>query len=148
MFWVNNEGEKSYLYPLERKEKNTRFIHTFIGHRFIAEDPDTHEEVLDVVVEFTGVIGINNHVNKHETRDIREAVRRTMGGEWNKHLQVSRTFSPLGFAKGRLPNDVFGSMRSYYYNNRNAPNRLMEEWDSKVIIRYIGFCVLRSVSIL
>ena len=137
LFWVNNQGEKSYLYPLERKEKNTRFIHTFIGHRFIAEDPDTNEEVLDVVVEFSGVIGISNHVNKHDTRDIRDSVRRTMGGEWNKHLQVSRTFSPLGFAKGRLPNDVFGSMRSYYYNNRNPPNRLMEEWDSKGV--YVNY---------
>ena len=131
LYWVNNEGVKSYRYPVERMEKNTRFIHTFIGHRFVAEDPDTQEELLDVTVEFTGIIGINNHENKHQHRDIREGVQRTMGGEWNKHLQVKRTFSPLGFDKGRLPNDVFGSMRAYYYNNRDPPHRLMEEWDSK-----------------
>jgi len=135
--WVNNEGHKQYLYPLERMEKNTRFIHTFIGHRFVAEDPNTKEELLDVTVEFTGVIGIYNHINRHQDRDIREQVRRTMGGEWSKHLQVKRTFSPLGFATGRLPNDVFGSMRSYYYNNRDPPHRLMEEWDSKGV--YVNY---------
>lgn len=131
LYWVNGRGERSFLYPLERMEKNTKFIHTFIGHRFIAEDPDTKTDLLDHTVEFTGVIGVLNHENNHRQRDIRKEVKRTMGGEWNKHLQVKRTFSPLGFDKGRLPDDIFGSMRSFYYNNRNPPHRLMEEWDSK-----------------
>jgi hypothetical protein len=54
-----------------------------------------------------------------------------MDGEWMKHLNVRRTFSALGFAKGRLPNDIFGSMRSFYYNNRDPPHRVLEEWGSK-----------------
>ncbi|KAL7526649.1 hypothetical protein ACHAXR_001581, partial [Thalassiosira sp. AJA248-18] len=135
--WVNKQGKKHGLYPLERMEKNTRFIHTFIGHRFIAEDPDTGEEFLDYTVEFTGVIGISNHENPHKQRDIRKEVQRTMGGEWTKHLQVKRTFSSLGFDKGRLPDDVFASMRSFYYNNRDPPHRLMEEWGSKGV--YVNY---------
>ena len=131
LYWVNAEGKRSYLYPLERMERNTRFIHTFVGHRFIAEDPDTKEDLMDHTVQFNGVIGVFNHVNHHRKRDIRNEVQRTMAGEWSKHLQVKRTFSPLGFDKGRLPDDVFGSMRAFYYNNRNPPHRLMEEWDSK-----------------
>ncbi|KAL9184272.1 hypothetical protein ACHAXT_002358 [Thalassiosira profunda] len=131
LYWVNHAGDRTYLYPLERKERNTRFIHTFIGHRFLAVDPDTEEELLDYTVEFTGVIGVSNHDNPHQQRDIRKRVQQTMNGEWRKHLQVTRTFSPLGFDKGRLPDDVFGSMRSFYYNNRDPPHRLMEEWDSK-----------------
>ena len=137
LFWVNEEGVKHYLYPLERTEKNTRFIHTFIGHRFIAEDPETGEELLDHTVEFSGTIGISNHKNQHRKRDIRKEVQRTMGGEWSKHHQVKRTFSSLGFDKGRLPDDVFASMRAFWYNNRDPPHRLMEEWESKGL--YVNF---------
>jgi hypothetical protein len=39
-------------------------------------------------------------------------------------LEVKRTFTPLGFSKGRLPDDVFASMREFYYNNRDPPHRL------------------------
>ena len=136
--WVDpSTQEHKPLYYLLQKEKNTRFIHTFIGHRFVAIDTDDESVVMDHTVEFNGVIGIQNHINVHEVRDIRNAVEQTMGGEWRKHLQVKRTFSALGFDKGRLPDDIFGSMRSYYYNNRNPPHRLMEEWDSKGV--YVNY---------
>ena len=93
LYWMNTStGHKTYMYPLERLEKNTRFIHTFVGHRFLAEDPESGEVLLDHVVEFNGVIGIGNHVNVHRHRDVRDAVRGTMQGEWLKHLQVKRTF--------------------------------------------------------
>ena len=131
LFWVNGNGEESFMYPFLQKEKNTRIVSTYIGHKFRAKDQETGEVLLEHRVEFYGVIGVGNHVNHHRKRDIRKEVARTMDGEWSKHLQVKRTFSSLGFDKGRLPNDLFGSMRAFYYNNRNPPHRLMEEWDSK-----------------
>jgi len=130
LYWVNGDAE-TYMYPFLQKERNTRFVTTFIGHTFRAKDPETGEVLLEHTVEFNGVMGVSNHINYHRKRDIREEVKRTMAGEWTKHLQVKRTFSALGFDKGHLPNDVFGSMRAFYYNNRAPPNRLMEEWDSK-----------------
>ena len=131
MYWVDNDdGEKTYLYPLERNQENTRFVHTFIGHRFTAEDPDTGEVLMDHTVEFSGTYGISNHENYLDPSvDIREEMRRELVDEWEKHLEVKRTFTPLGFSKGRLPDDVFASMRAFYYNNRDPPHRLQEEWD-------------------
>jgi hypothetical protein len=117
-YWVNPTGEEVYLYPLERKEFNTKFIHTFLTHRFRAKNPENGEIVFDQVVEFAGTFGIGNHVNPHRERDIRQQVKNTMDGEWRKKQMVKRTFSKLGFDKGRLPNDLYGSMRSFYYNNR------------------------------
>ena len=131
LYWVNSNGSETYMYPFLQREKNTRFTQTFVGHTFRVKDPETGEVLLDHTVEFNGVIGVGNHINYHRKRDIRKEVKTTMIGEWEKHLQVKRTFSALGFDKGRLPNDVFGSMRAFYYNNRDPPNRLMEEWDSK-----------------
>ena len=131
LYWVNSNGEEAYMYPFLQKDKNTRFVSTFVGHTFRVKDPETGEVALQHTVEFNGVIGVSNHVNYHRKRDIRKEVKNTMAGEWTKHLQVKRTFSSLGFDKGRLPNDVFASMRAFYYNNRAPPNRLMEEWDTK-----------------
>ncbi|KAL7446543.1 hypothetical protein ACHAXH_008315 [Discostella pseudostelligera] len=133
LYWVHPDGTKHFNAKFERTETNTQFVTTFIGHRFIAEDPETNEVHMDYTVEFNGNFGVSNHVNVHEVMDIRQEVRDAMNYQWNDHLRVKRTFSSLGFAKGRLPEDVFASMRAFYYNNRNPPHRLMEEWDSKGI---------------
>lgn len=133
LYWVDTDGTKHFQDKFERMEMNTQFITTYIGHRFVAEDPDTEEEIMDYTIEFNGNVGVSNHVNVHEEMDIRQEVKSAMNDQWDEHLRVKRTFSPLGFAKGRLPEDVFGSMRAFYYNNRNPPHRLMEEWDRKGI---------------
>mmetsp|Transcript_3610 Transcript_3610/g.5486 ORF Transcript_3610/g.5486 Transcript_3610/m.5486 type:complete len:510 (+) Transcript_3610:200-1729(+) len=137
LYWVNGANVETYMYPFLQKERNTRFVTTFIGHKFVAKDPETGMVFLEHTVEFNGVMGIGNHINYHRERDIRKEVKQTMSGEWTKHLQVKRTFSALGFDTGRLPNDIFGSMRAFYYNNRKPPNRLLEEWDSKGV--YVNY---------
>lgn len=43
--------------------------------------------------------------------------------------KVKRTFSPLGFKKGKLPPDVFALTSAFYYNN--AQNVVREEWKNK-----------------
>jgi hypothetical protein len=132
IYWVDNDdgGKKTYLYPLERNQENTRFVQTYIGHRFTAEDPDTGDILMDHTVEFSGTFGISNHENYLDPNvDVREEMRRELADEWEGHLKVKRTFTPLGFSKGRLPDDVFASMRAFYYNNRDPPHRLQEEWD-------------------
>lgn len=53
----------------------------------------------------------------------------TLENEWTRHNVVKRTFSPLGFQKGRLPNDVFASMGAFYYNNRH--HKVFEEWGDR-----------------
>lgn len=42
---------------------------------------------------------------------------------------MKRTFTELGFDKGKLPLDLFADMSTYYYNNRHQKFR--EEWDGK-----------------
>ncbi|KAL3775492.1 hypothetical protein ACHAW5_000237 [Stephanodiscus triporus] len=132
VYWIDDDGEKKYVGHLDRNEKNTWFAGTFIGHRFTFVDPDTEEVLLDHTVEFSGTIGVFNHENYLDpTVDIREEMRRELDINWSDHLRVKRTFTPLGFNKGRLPDDVFASMRAFYYNNRDPPHRLQEEWDSQ-----------------
>jgi hypothetical protein len=129
MYWINSNGEKTYTYDLERLEANTRFVGTYLGHRFTLEDPDTGELMLDHTIEFVGTVGVSNHKNyKDSSVSVHEEVHTQLNHMWDKHFEVKRTFTPLGFNKGRLPNDVFASMRAFYYNNRDYPHRLQEEW--------------------
>jgi hypothetical protein len=82
-------------------------------------------------VENNGVIsfGVNTH-GHFPKENVASTVKDTMHDEFDRQLQVKRTFSPLGFDKGKLPNDLFASMASYYYNNRHPPHLVLEDWSS------------------
>ncbi len=56
-------------------------------------------------------------------------MRATLEGEYEQSQRVRRTFTEIGFAKGRLPNDLFNSISTYYYNNQRHLFR--EEWRNK-----------------
>lgn len=138
IYWVNsNTGEKIPNQELGIGERETSFITTFIGHKFQFYDTQPNEDPLDneMLYELTvpnhGVVGIKNHKQPHVPRDGVEAeVTRTLRSEWKRHLKIKRTFSALAFDKGRLPDDMFASLGSYYYNNRNPPHKVLEEWGS------------------
>lgn len=67
-----------------------------------------------------------------QRRDIPNEARQilnTFKGEWIHSNDCTRTFTKLGFNKGRLPSDLFASIEAYYYNNRN--HLAIEEWHKK-----------------
>jgi hypothetical protein len=46
-------------------------------------------------------------------------VKQTLRMEWDRAHRIQRTFTEFGFNKGKLPNDLWASISSYYYNNRS-----------------------------
>mmetsp|Transcript_44644 Transcript_44644/g.136180 ORF Transcript_44644/g.136180 Transcript_44644/m.136180 type:complete len:192 (+) Transcript_44644:281-856(+) len=46
--------------------------------------------------------------------------------------KATRTFTKLGFERGRLPDDLFASMSAYYYNNKDY-HALEEKYQSRFI---------------
>lgn len=56
-------------------------------------------------------------------------ILQTFKGEWIHSNDCKRTFTKLGFNKGRLPPDLFASIEAYYYNNRD--HLAIEEWHKK-----------------
>lgn len=130
LYWIRPaDGERILNRKLEYGERKTQFISTFLGHRFVAEDEETKEVLLDMTVEYTGIIGIGDYKTMIQERHVEDEVRRTHMSEWNRHNRVKRTFSELGFKKGRLPNDLWASIGAYYYNNRD--HKVREEWPGK-----------------
>jgi len=140
VYWVSvstQTPDRQYIHTLtlEYGERNTRCFNTFLGHQFVVKD---HQENIIPVpeatftVEYPLILGFGE-AQQHDiplaANHFDKTIEDTLRTEWQRHNVPQRTFSPLGFAKGRLPNDVFGSMGAFFYNNRL--NKYREEWGGK-----------------
>lgn len=140
VYWVKPGGEESLNMELSYAERNTKCFNSYLGHQFRAyakKDgaPDDEEYTLleevtidHILVKAFGVSPPHKSFGK-TTKDFASGIENTLRSEWTRHTVPKRTFSPLGFAKGRLPKDVFASMGAFFYNNRH--NKVREEWDGK-----------------
>ena len=129
--WVDPAGGEKLHMELEYGEQKTRCFSSFIGHTFIARDGATDDVLHTFTVEFVTSLGIGQSPpsGNPEGHNFDEEIESTLQQEWKKHLRIKRTFSPLGFKKARLPEDVFAMMGAFYYNNRD--NKVREEWNGK-----------------
>jgi len=145
LYWISpNDGERVYQGELGYGERNTQFIQSFLGHVFHLVDPINNEVLLDHTVAFDHIVSVGQpkYTVEENPRSRADKIRSTVNGEWDRHRRIRRTFSPLGFTKGRLPDDMFASMGSFYYNNakfaipeESAPNYdkvFINWWESPV----------------
>jgi len=133
VFWVNHSGEQVKQFDLDFSERHTRCFHSFLGHNFVAIDEESGFSQ-KVTIEHSTTMGFGTSPPSSSQRfdgiaEVESSVRNALQTEWRKHKMVRRTFSSLGFAKGRLPDDVFANMAAFYYNNRN--HVVNEEWEGK-----------------
>ena len=93
------------------------------------EDKLKNEMISQFTIENNGVISFGNNTHGHFPKeDVATTVKETMEEEWARQSRVTRTFSALGFDKGRLPDDLYASLASFYYNNRHPPHLVLEDW--------------------
>jgi hypothetical protein len=137
VFWVNPRGGKRShrQVVLNYGDSGTQCFHTYIGHEFEAIDEES-EFYEKVTIQHTTTHAFGSwkpsSPEKFEAiHELEQNVRNALNHEWKKHQKVKRTFSSLGFAKGRLPDDVFATMGAFYYNNRH--NAVAEEWNKTSI---------------
>lgn len=136
IYWINSQtGEAVPNQEIGYGERETSFITSFVGHKFRIydtepnDDPLNNEMLLEITVPGHGIVGVKNHKQPHVAREgVAKEVQGTVMSEWGRHKRIKRTFSALGFDKGRLPDDMFASLGAYYYNNRNPPHKVHEEW--------------------
>jgi len=133
VFWLNNGNPRKKQFDLQYSEQKTRCFKSFVGHQFLAVDEESgFEETITIGHITTYAFGTSppSSSQKFSGRAIVEKrVKSALDMEWRKHQMVKRTFSSLGFAKGKLPDDVFANMAAFYYNNRH--NAVNEEWEGK-----------------
>ncbi len=135
VYWKKPDGELKHHLSLEYGDQHTRCFSSYLGHEFVAKDesdPQNHIVIGELTVEFITVKAWGESPPSDErapSHDFDDEIEKTLKHEWTRHNRITRTFSPLGFKKGRLPNDVFASLGAFYYNN--AQNVVREEWKSK-----------------
>lgn len=132
-YWIPPSGEEPKLgQVLKYGERNTKCFHSYLGHKFQVKNSRDGSIVANYTVEFPMTLGFGQnprHKQDIQPRQFDGTIKSTLQSEWEKKNIPQRTFSPLGFAKGRLPNDVFAAMGAFYYNNRQ--NKQIEEWKGK-----------------
>ncbi|KAL7495871.1 hypothetical protein ACHAWT_004204 [Skeletonema menzelii] len=135
MYWINHRGIKVFNQKIGVGERKTTFIDTFISHKFEFydsqpnEDPLQNELLMSWTIPNHGIIGFKNYeFPKVPVESVERQVHQTLKSEWRRHEVVKRTFSPLAFDKGRLPDDLYASLGAYWYNNRDVPHVVHEEW--------------------
>jgi hypothetical protein len=132
VFWKRKDGSLSLHKTIQYGERHTSCFKSFLGHQFVAKDAVTQEFVGDLTVEYITVKAWGDSPpssTREEGHNFEQEIEDTLRYEWARHKRISRTFSPLGFKKGRLPPDVFASIGAFYYNN--AQSVVREEWDDK-----------------
>lgn len=122
-------GERYTSGILEYGEQKTVWLRSVIGHKFEVVDDATNSIIESHVVQCHSFFVVGRMELTSEVRDITAQVENTFNSEWQRSRNVKRTFTELGFTLGKLPPDLWGSMSSYYYNNRNSKFR--EEWAAK-----------------
>lgn len=136
IYWINQESERVHVGNASNGERHTFWTGTYLGHTFEITDASNGQLLETVTVDYDTFIPVGGLLNGVDPNfvpagypDLKTAVQNTLDIEWGRHNSVTRHFTGVGFDKGRLPTDLFNSMTTYYYNNRN--NRMREEWRSK-----------------
>ena len=140
LYWIHGSSQqRQHHMDIEYGERKTRCFSSYIGHQFEATS-QSGTVVGEFTVEFTTVLAFGQAPTlvRSTVEDKTQQIQSTLLHEWTRHRRVTRTFSPLGFAKGRLPDDVFASMGAFYYNNRNY--KVNEEWQGKgVFVNWVCY---------
>lgn len=130
VYWVDSYSRrKQEVGRLKYGERFTLWQGSFIGHEFEVVDATSSESIRNVTVLFHTHVVVGDSGTRVHKRNVHNQVQQTFEAEWNRAHRVKRTFTDLGFALGKLPLDLYSSMRTYYYNNREEYFR--EEWDTK-----------------
>lgn len=131
MHWIHPHTQKTQLAQvIEYGDRETDCVYSFLGHEF--ELRYNGEELIgNITLKHSTFQAMGDPPIRTKLTDskLNSAISHTIKAEWEKHLQVKRTFSALGFAKGKLPRDVFASMGAWFYNNRQ--NKVLENWTGK-----------------
>jgi hypothetical protein len=132
VYWLNNEGKRHKMGTLKYGERHTLWQRTFLGHVYEICDMESDELIMRhtvmhhahvVVGQAYQVAAVNKSIHSSfNFEQVSTKVKQAMSHEWLRCNRVKRTYTPLGFAKGRLPNDVWGSISAYQYNNKDNGN--------------------------
>lgn len=129
VYWVNDQGRRVKIDSIKYGEKQMRWTNSFLGHQFVIFDSESGELVDSLTVTHHRFVVIGDAGSGLKSNPPLSLINTTFQNEWRRADRVKRTFTPLGFSKGKLPRDLWNSISTYYYNNQF--NAVREEWEMK-----------------
>lgn len=130
LFWISHTGENVPNGVLRPKEEGSEWRDTYIGHKFKIVQRETNKILGVYAAEYNAVYVVlpSPPPSLTDSEDfIVKEIYQTLQPELVRAHDVKRTFTEFGFGKGRMPDDLWSSINTYYYNNRN--HKFLEEWD-------------------
>jgi hypothetical protein len=119
IYWVSEHGDRIQIANLLPGEKNTFWTRSFFAHEFDIVDAVSGELIGTYIAEYDSFHVVGDHsLPPLEYSDPTAQIKRELSNVYFEPSQVQRTFTELGFKKGRLPPDVWSSISAYYYNNK------------------------------
>mmetsp|Transcript_29057 Transcript_29057/g.29397 ORF Transcript_29057/g.29397 Transcript_29057/m.29397 type:complete len:472 (+) Transcript_29057:50-1465(+) len=129
--WISSKKHRSRVTELDYGEQRTFWTNSRIGHEFEAVDAMTNETVAHFTVLYNAINVIGQpKLHDFDLKNEEKLVREMFNEEVERSKRVSRTFTEFGFSKGRLPDDIYGSILTYYYNNDRVNGSTWEEHDA------------------
>mmetsp|Transcript_10135 Transcript_10135/g.12299 ORF Transcript_10135/g.12299 Transcript_10135/m.12299 type:complete len:504 (-) Transcript_10135:91-1602(-) len=138
--WIDeSSGQHHYQGELIFGERHTAWRTSFLGHVFYLEDKVTKQPAgqgtYKVQYNSFYVIGVNvpGEVTEKDVAQQEGSIERTLNMEYGRSRVVQRTFTKTGFERAplsKLDPYVWGSIQSYYYNNKQH-GAAREEWHGK-----------------
>ena len=122
VYWVSGDETLTPISILKPGEKHTFWTSSYFNHEFVVKDAETDEVLGEYRAEYDAfyVIGVNPlDSNLNPEDDKADEIKEELQSVYFETTAVKRTFSEIGFKKGKLPLDVFASISAYYYNNIN-----------------------------
>ena len=140
LYWIAPDGTRLMITTIHPGVSTAYWSDTSLGHKFEITDMATDELVGSYIMKFDSYFVIGNNLKPKFVRDVSQQVAETFQSEYPRSLEVTRTFTDLGFSIGKLPPDLWGSISAHYYNNQMS--KMTEEWDER------GKLLLKKVSVL
>lgn len=128
VLWKRDNGDPIILRTL-KPNGDHQLQGTYIGHTLVLRKKTDGSIIREYKVIENAYIPIGEYTLPEfpEGFDPIEDIQTALDNEFDKFQVVKRTFTEFGFQKGKLPRDIWGSMSTYYYNNRE--NESKEPWD-------------------
>lgn len=128
--FLNDHGRYERLDVIDENNFGTTWHQFKIGHTIILSIEETNEILGEYIIEHDMVIVVGEMKSAVNPQiDMTEEIKHTLNSEWEGSRKVKRTFTELGFSLSKLPKDLWGSMSTYYYNNKENEN--IEDWEGE-----------------
>lgn len=120
--WISPTNQKRTKMAEIQRGHNEVWVNAQLGHNFEIADLITKKSLGEYTAKHDAFypIGHPDSLVELDIGDEAASISKKLRVEYARSRRVNRTFTELGFEKFHVPDDLWGSINTYFYNNRNS----------------------------